>query len=129
MFTFIAGISQFERNLISQRTKEGLEYSRKRGIKGGRKPNNQLQNLEERKGRLFYKSSTLRKKAWQLNFKTHKLRKVSAKYINLKYEAKTEEERKTILRKILGHCNDRTLKIYIDENDREIDVRNTRFDI
>lgn len=38
MFTFIAGISQFERDLISQRTKEGLEAARARGRKGGRKP-------------------------------------------------------------------------------------------
>jgi integrase len=90
---------------------------------------NQLQELEERNNRLFYKSSTLRKKAWQLNFKSHKLRKVPAKYINLKYSAKTEKERRTILQKFLGHGNDRTLKIYTDEDDREIDVRNTRFDI
>lgn len=38
MFTFIAGISQFERDLISQRTKEGLVAARARGKKGGRKP-------------------------------------------------------------------------------------------
>ncbi len=31
MFTFMAGISQFERDLISQRTKEGLEAARARG--------------------------------------------------------------------------------------------------
>ncbi|MCK9328240.1 MAG: recombinase family protein [Candidatus Cloacimonetes bacterium] len=37
MFTFIAGISQFERDLISQRTKEGLEIARARGKVGGRK--------------------------------------------------------------------------------------------
>ena len=38
MFTFMAGISQFERDLISQRTKEGLAAARARGKKGGRKP-------------------------------------------------------------------------------------------
>lgn len=37
MFTFMAGISQFERDLISQRTKEGLEAARARGKQGGRK--------------------------------------------------------------------------------------------
>lgn len=37
MFTFIAGISQFERDLISQRTKEGLAAARARGRKGGRR--------------------------------------------------------------------------------------------
>nr|WP_313559159.1 recombinase family protein [Ruminiclostridium cellobioparum] len=38
MFTIFAGISQFERDLISQRTKEGLHAARARGKKGGRKP-------------------------------------------------------------------------------------------
>lgn len=38
MFTIFAGISQFERDLISQRTREGLENSRMRGRKGGRPP-------------------------------------------------------------------------------------------
>lgn len=36
MFTIFAGISQFERDLISQRTKEGLADARARGRKGGR---------------------------------------------------------------------------------------------
>lgn len=38
LFTMFAGISQFERDLISQRTKEGLESARARGKVGGRKP-------------------------------------------------------------------------------------------
>lgn len=38
MFTFMAGISQFERDLISERTKEGLASARSRGKVGGRKP-------------------------------------------------------------------------------------------
>ena len=36
MFTIFAGISQFERDLISQRTIEGLNATRARGKKGGR---------------------------------------------------------------------------------------------
>lgn len=36
LFTIFAGISQFERDLISQRTKEGLVSARARGRKGGR---------------------------------------------------------------------------------------------
>lgn len=36
MFTIMAGLSQFERDFISQRTKEGLESARVRGRKGGR---------------------------------------------------------------------------------------------
>lgn len=38
MFTIFAGISQFERDLISQRTLEGLAAARARGKKGGRPP-------------------------------------------------------------------------------------------
>lgn len=36
MFTIIAGISQFERDLISERTKEGLAAAKARGRTGGR---------------------------------------------------------------------------------------------
>lgn len=48
MFTFMAGISQFERDLISQRTREGLEAARARGKQGGRKP-----KLNANKKRLY----------------------------------------------------------------------------
>ena len=41
MFTIIAGLSQFERDLISERTKEGLKSARARGRKGGRPPKSQ----------------------------------------------------------------------------------------
>jgi DNA invertase Pin-like site-specific DNA recombinase len=41
MFTIFAGISQFERDLIAQRTREGLDSARARGKKGGRPPKNQ----------------------------------------------------------------------------------------
>ncbi len=36
MFTIMAGLSQFERDLISERTKEGLKSARARGRSGGR---------------------------------------------------------------------------------------------
>jgi len=38
MFTIIAGLSQFERDLISERTKEGLKSARARGRKGDDRP-------------------------------------------------------------------------------------------
>lgn len=38
LFTIFAGIGQFERDLISQRTKEGLASARARGRHGGRPP-------------------------------------------------------------------------------------------
>ena len=37
LFTFFSGISEFERELIRQRTLEGLESARARGRKGGRR--------------------------------------------------------------------------------------------
>ncbi|MEW9123795.1 MAG: recombinase family protein [Thermotaleaceae bacterium] len=40
LFIIFAGISQFERDLISQRTREGLASARARGRKGGRPPKN-----------------------------------------------------------------------------------------
>lgn len=49
MFTLMAGISQFERDLISQRTKEGLAAARARGKKGGRKP-----KLDDNKKKAIY---------------------------------------------------------------------------
>lgn len=45
MFTLFAGISQFERDLISQRTKEGLASARARGRKGGR-PKKHCKDIE-----------------------------------------------------------------------------------
>ena len=41
MFTIFAGISQFERDLISQRTLEGLAAARARGRNGGRPKKNE----------------------------------------------------------------------------------------
>lgn len=45
LFTMFAGISQFERDLISERTKEGLAAARARGRKGGRPKVNE-KNIE-----------------------------------------------------------------------------------
>ncbi len=36
MFTIFAGLSQFERDLISERTKDGLRSAKARGRSGGR---------------------------------------------------------------------------------------------
>lgn len=38
MFNLFATFAEFERELISERTKAGLESARAKGIKGGRKP-------------------------------------------------------------------------------------------
>ncbi len=52
MFTIIAGLSQFERDLIAQRTKEGLESARARGRCGGRPKKNK--SIIERALKLYY---------------------------------------------------------------------------
>lgn len=38
VFHLFSALAEFERNLISERTKEGLNAARRRGSKGGRKP-------------------------------------------------------------------------------------------
>jgi len=45
LFTIFAGISQFERDLISERTKEGLKSARARGRTGGR-PRKALKDID-----------------------------------------------------------------------------------
>lgn len=54
MFTIMAGLSQFERDLISERAKEGLKSARSRGKKGGR-PKVNPKNIE-RAIKLYEKS-------------------------------------------------------------------------
>lgn len=45
MFTIMAGLAQFERDLISERTKEGLKSARARGRMGGR-PTVKQENID-----------------------------------------------------------------------------------
>lgn len=45
MFTIMAGLAQFERDLISERTKEGLKSARMRGRTGGR-PTVKQENID-----------------------------------------------------------------------------------
>jgi len=55
MFTIFAGLSQFERDLISQRTKEGLKAAKARGRSGGRpnKRNDKAKTIETLYGNGF----------------------------------------------------------------------------
>lgn len=60
MFTFFAGLAQFERDLLIERTKAGLEAAKARGRKGGRKPG--LTGKAKKKARLaesLYKENKL----------------------------------------------------------------------
>lgn len=56
MFTIIAGLSQFERDLVTERTKEGLAAARARGRKGGR-PVAKTENIE--KALMYYNLKTV----------------------------------------------------------------------
>lgn len=56
MFTIIAGLSQFERDLVTERTKEGLAAARARGRKGGR-PAAKTENIE--KAIMYYNLKTV----------------------------------------------------------------------
>lgn len=85
-------------------------------------------------GKIFHSASTLMKKAKDLGFKTHKLRKVCPIALNSRYEALNEFERRKKIHKILGHeipknkkSYDKLYKIYTDE--KEVDVSGTKFDI
>ena len=53
MFTIFAGLSQFERDLISERTKEGLAAAKARGRSGGRPSK---RNVKAEAVRLLYSS-------------------------------------------------------------------------
>jgi integrase len=88
-----------------------------------------LKELEPRaNNKLFHSKVTLMKKANELGFKTHRLRKVFADQINLKIESKADDKR-VLLQKALGHetgPRNKTYKRYIDTN---INYTGTKFDI
>jgi DNA invertase Pin-like site-specific DNA recombinase len=52
IYTFISGLAEFERQLLSQRTKQGLEAARKRGQILGRKPKLTERQIQAAKRRL-----------------------------------------------------------------------------
>lgn len=62
----IAALSEFERNLIRERTKEGLAVAKARGRKGGRRPVITDQKLKKAK-QLIDKGLTVREAASAIN--------------------------------------------------------------
>lgn len=88
-----------------------------------------LKLLDPRKNnKLFHSASTLMKKANELGFKSHRLRKVFSDQINLKFSG-TSKEKRELLQKLLGHGvseKNKTYKKYIDTN---INYEGTKFDI
>lgn len=59
LYTFISGLAEFERHLLSQRTKQGLDAARRRGRRLGRRPKMTDCQLREAKHRLASKDATL----------------------------------------------------------------------
>ncbi|MEM6889182.1 MAG: recombinase family protein [Pseudomonadota bacterium] len=59
LYTFISGLAEFERHLLSQRTKQGLAAARKRGRKLGRRPKMSDQQVRDAKARLQKPNTTL----------------------------------------------------------------------
>lgn len=66
MLSMIAALSEFERNLIRERTKEGLAVAKARGRKGGRRPVITDQKLKKAK-QLIDKGLTVREAASAIN--------------------------------------------------------------
>lgn len=59
LFTFISGLAEFERDLLSQRTKQGLEAARKRGVRLGRRPKMTDGEVRDAKTRLACEGATI----------------------------------------------------------------------
>lgn len=66
MLSMIAALSEFERNLIRERTKEGLAVAKACGRKGGRRPVITDQKLKKAK-QLIDKGLTVREAASAIN--------------------------------------------------------------
>lgn len=81
----------------------------------------ELQNLKERKGKLFYSVIKMQKEAARLGFHTHDLRKVFAQVI---YYKKADIE---LLKRLLGHT--KASKTYLKYINREINFTGTSLDI
>ena len=52
LYTFISGLAEFERNLLSERTKQGLESAKKKGIILGRRPKMTIRQIRNAKKKL-----------------------------------------------------------------------------
>lgn len=61
IYTFISALAEFERNLLSQRTKEGIEAARKRGKRIGRPPLLSRRKLKQAAKRVLQTGESLNK--------------------------------------------------------------------
>lgn len=60
LYTVVSGLAEFERNLLSQRTKEGMEAARRRGKQIGRPRKLNASQLNEARRRVGAESETLK---------------------------------------------------------------------
>ena len=59
LYTFISGLAEFERHLLSERTKQGLEAARRRGKRLGRRPKMTPRQIRAAKQRLDRRNATI----------------------------------------------------------------------
>lgn len=59
LYTFISGLAEFERQLLSERTKQGLAAARKRGKRLGRRPKMTDQQIREARQHLTHSNMSL----------------------------------------------------------------------
>ena len=82
-FHMIGAIAQFERRLISERTKAGLDAARARGRKGGRKPKLTIADIKKAKAMLNAPEMTKSEVAEHFDVSRPTLNKALDKYIDL----------------------------------------------
>jgi DNA invertase Pin-like site-specific DNA recombinase len=87
IYTFISGLAEFERDLLSQRTKQGLEAARKRGVRLGRRPKLNEEEIKNAKQQIDSGEASVRQVAlaykihpWTL---TRSIRRISMKKKNI----------------------------------------------
>ena len=69
IYTFISGLAEFERNLLSERTKQGLESAKKNGVILGRRPKMTIRQIRNAKKKLDQGNIKLKEIAKQ--YKVH----------------------------------------------------------
>ena len=69
IYTFISGLAEFERNLLSERTKQGLESAKRNGVILGRRPKMTIRQIRNAKKKLDQGNTKLKDVAKQ--YKVH----------------------------------------------------------
>ena len=99
VFHMLGAVAQFERDLVSERTRAGLKAARARGHRGGRKPKLGAKQLKMIKAMLADESITMEEVAGA--FKVSPATVYRA--INREKEEESAKELKAVLRKRARH--------------------------